>query len=189
MREIFIAFWRIVLMKDGPQDLPDSQPLLVATSGLYAGAALLSYIVSALAESAESASDIPLLVRLLIAICADLGFIVGFMWLLLFYFGRLGRFRQSLTAVLGTGAIFSLLVIPCMGAVVLAESLGDGSGPGGVLAFAALIGLILLVLWSLTVLAHIISSTVAKSFGIGVALAALSFFLNYQLFQYLVPGY
>lgn len=189
VREVIIAFWRIVLMRDGPQDLPDSRPLLLTAALSYAAVSLLGYLISALAEPAESLSIAVVILRLLFAVCADLAFMLGFMWLLLFYFGRLGRFRQSVTAVFGTGAIFSALVLPCMLTVLLAAVMPEGAAVANLLAFVALIGLVLLVLWSLAVFAHILAHTLSKSFGIGVALAALSFFLNYQMFQYLVPGF
>ena len=176
-------------MQDGPEDLPVSRPLLLTVGLMYVLVSGAGFALGQYGQFPEGAPGSPMLLRLALAVIVDLGFALAFMWVLLFYFGRQGRFPQAMTAVLGTGTIFSALALPCMLAVLVARDLGEDSAAGGSLLLAATVGLIVLMLWSLGVLAHIISRTVASGYGMGVALAALSFFLNYQVFQLLVPGY
>ena len=69
-------------------------------------------------------------------------------------------FWVSLSAVYGTGEVFSTLVLPCMLAVLVSEQIGDGTAVSGLLAFGALVAMILIVLWSLAVFAFIIANAI-----------------------------
>jgi hypothetical protein len=183
------AFWQIVLFRQGPDSLPYSRPLLMFAGAAYA---CVSLLLSLLAEQSrlEPAEYGPGFI-LGSVVVTDLMFEIVFLAALLLYFNCMARFRQALCAVFGTGAIQGALLLPCVGGLLLANVMVEQSFLeviALVMSLLGVVGLIGIVLWSVSVYAHILSTTLSRSFGIGMALAALSFYLNYQLIE-LLPGF
>ena len=179
MYAIVKAFWQIALFREGPQSLPDSRPLLMIAAGCYTAVSLLLALLS---ESAASGSEAtPLFMHAMATTVADVSFAAIFLAGLLFYFSQTSRFQLTLTAVFGVGALQGLLLLPCLMIIMLAEVLAG-------LSLLALLGLLVIVLWSLAVYAHILAHALSKTFGVGMAFATLSFFLNYQLLK-LIPDF
>jgi hypothetical protein len=99
--------------------------------------------------------------RAFVAALLDLLLIMLWLWGLLAFKHHVGRFLQSATAVMGTGVLLGLFVLPLQVAV------GDGT-TGGAVAEVAGVFLFLAVIWSQVVTAHILRH--ALDIGMGLAL-------------------
>lgn len=189
MHPLINAFWQIVLFRQGPDSLPYSRPLLMLAGAAYA---CVSLLLALLAEQSRlDPAEYGLGFTLAAVVATDLLFEILFLALLLMYFGCTGRFRQALCAVFGTGALQGALLLPCVGGLLLASVMVEQTFLEVIallMSLLGVVGLIGIVLWSVAVYAHILSTTLSRSFGIGMALAALSFYLNYQLIE-LLPGF
>jgi hypothetical protein len=164
------AFLQIALRRRGPEDLPDSQFLLAI--------ALAGYV----------AAQLPIAVLLfgwsgpaLLAVVADAALLAGFFWLPLWYTGRLSRYRRTLTALAGTGALLALPQAP----LVLASRMAQEAG-----AIPALptVGLLALLAWTIVVQAHVASRALSTGFGIGLAIALGYFIISYQVTGQIAPA-
>lgn len=169
MLPILAAFVQIALRRRGPEDLPDSQFLL-----LVAG---LAYVITQAALAAPVYGSVPLLIR---SLALDLLLLCGFLWGLLRFTGHASRFRQTLTAVLGTGAVLSACMLPF-------NHWLDTVGEPGKLALAPTIGLLAVVAWSLVVNGHIFSRALSRPFAAGLLISIAYFFLNYLMFAQFGP--
>jgi hypothetical protein len=184
VQDIVKAFWRIALFRSGPQDLPDSRPLLLLSAALYELSGIAVLVSSELGSAAtglrEAETSIPLLYRVLLSAVFDLAVVLVSFTAILFYFGYFNRLQQTLTAVFGVSALLHALSWPVL-MLLFVEPL---SGAWAVIAIA----LLLILLWSIAVYGHILAQAISKSFGAGVALSVLYFFLDYQLFK-LIPDF
>jgi hypothetical protein len=166
MRALLGAFWQIVLFRRGPDSLPDSGLLLLLSLAAYVA-------VDVLVIAALYPSDV-LLPLLLI----DTGCLALWCAALLAWFGYARRIRQTLTALLGTGALLQLLVFP----LTAWPSFGiDFEIP---LALRQL-GALLTLLWSVAVYGYIVAAALERSPGVGVAFAVAYFLVIYQLAAWL----
>lgn len=169
MLPILAAFLQIALRRRGPEDLPDSRFLL-----LMAGAAYV--VTQALLASSVYATPFALARSLVL----DLLLLCGCLWGLLRLAGHTARYRQTLTAVLGTGALLSLCMLPFNYWLDLAAEPGKP-------ALAPTLGLLAVVSWSLVVNGHIFSRALSRPFVAGLAISVAYFFLNYLVFAQLGP--
>ena len=159
----------IALRKLGPEDLPDSRFLL--------GLTLVAYLALQvpLAWLAYGPTD---------AIWTTIGLsillMVAFLWVLLRLTGHPSRFRQTLTALLGTGALLSCVAIPF--------GLWRASTPD-VQAASALPSLFMfaLMLWSLAIDGHILSRALSRPFAIGLMVSVAYFFVHSTILYELLP--
>jgi hypothetical protein len=170
MLALLEAFVQIALRRLGPEDLPDSRFLL--------GMALAGYLLAQLPAGTLLYGWSGAVLRV---IAADVLLLAGFYWLLLWLMGRANRYRQTLTALLGTGALLTLAQWPLawwwkQGAV--------GAEP----AVGATVGLLAVVVWSLIVQAHIVTRALSSPFGAGLMVAVAYFLLNYQISGHLAPA-
>lgn len=170
MAELIRAFFDITLRRRGPEDLPASGFLLGLVLGCYA-------LVSGLgvAVYARSVADFSAQLAL------DLALFFGFFVLLLALYRRTGRLLQTLTALLGTGAMLSAIALP----LLLWLRTEDPETPG---AGVPALGMYLLVLWSLMVTGHILHRALEIPFVGGMVLALGYFTLNIAAFGYLFPA-
>ncbi len=166
MRALLGAFWQIVLFRRGPDSLPDSGLLLLLSAAAYVAVDVL--VIAALYPADA------LLPLLLI----DTGCLALWCAGLLAWFGYANRIRQTLTALLGTGALLQLLVFP----LSAWPSFGiDFAIP---LAFRQLAALLAL-LWSVAVYGYILAAALERSPGIGIAFAVVYFVVIYQFAAWL----
>lgn len=170
MLALLEAFFQIATRRRGPEDLPDSQFLLRL--------ALVAYMLA----------QVPVVGVLygwtgaaLVAIVADTGLLALFFWLMLKVTRHPGRYRRTLTALLGTGALLALAQAPLVFFSKLAGS--TGQPPAG-----PTLGLLLVLFWSIVVQAHIASRALSSNFGIGLAVALVYFMLSYQLAGQIPPA-
>ena len=185
MQAILNAFWQIALFREGPESLPDSRPMLILAASLYALTDSLIMLSSnlggrVLAQSWDDFLFLRQLAGLLIPIALDISLLLVSVAATLFYFGNLDRLRQTLTALFGVSTLLQVISWPCF-VLLFFENLS-------VLWALLILALVLVLLWSIAAYGHILSHAISRSFGVGVALAALFFFLNYQMFK-LIPDF
>ena len=176
MIKLLTVFWNIILRKFGPEEVPDSNFLLVMTFIFF----LLSQILVGfkMYQGAES-----LFFQLLF-----LDTVLLIIWLraILQLSGKLERFRQSLTALFGTGTLFNFILSPFM--LFYAPYLeqltsSDELQIAAELPVPALLGVVILVIaiWSVLVMGHIFSRATSKSRAIGLGLALVYSFINFMI--------
>lgn len=159
----------IALRRLGPEHLPDSGFLLGLTLVVYLA------VQVPLAWVAYGPSD---------AIVTTIGvsalLLIGFLWALLSLTGYRPRFRQTLTALLGTSALLSFLSIPFS---LWREATLDGQ-PASALPNVFILAI---MLWSLAIDGHILSRALSRPFAIGLTVAIAYFFLHTTLIFELLP--
>ncbi len=96
--------------------------------------------------------------------------------IMLYLAGKLGRFYQALSAVLGTDALISFFALPGMATME--------TGQGGLLVFLVMLGLIG---WHWAVTGHIIRNALEKSLSFSLGLAFLYLLGSYQVMALLFP--
>ena len=176
MIKFLTVFWNIILRRSGPEEVPDSNFLLVMTFIFF----LLSQILVGfkMYQGAES-----LFFQLLF-----LDTVLLIIWLraILQLSGKLERFRQSLTALFGTGTLFNFILSPFM--LFYAPYLeqltsSDELQIAAELPVPALLGVVILVIaiWSVLVMAHIFSRATSKSRAIGLGMALVYSFINFMI--------
>jgi hypothetical protein len=162
-------FVELCLLRRAPQDLPASEALLglVLVVDLVVGALLgVTVGLSPGLALGEGLADAIFSLSLLL---------VG-LWML----NRLSRFRQTATALLGSGAVLGLLAIPPSS--VLPSAGGHPLTALAGLLFLALIG------WSILVTGHILRHAFDLQLGQGVVVAVAYHFLSYALIGGMVSG-
>lgn len=185
MQILLNAFWQIVLFRQGPESLPDSRPLLMLAAVAYIFTGCLGLLINDLIafSAAQSQVELPLgrlLRSVLVPVVLDLLLLVGSIFAALFYFGFAGRLRQTMIAIFGASALLQVLTWPLYLLLVM-------EGQTTVWAIVMLL-LVLLLLWSIAVYGHILSHAISRSFGSGIGLATLYFFVNYQMYR-LIPEF
>ncbi|VAW78663.1 hypothetical protein MNBD_GAMMA15-2301 [hydrothermal vent metagenome] len=170
-RKIQDSLWswlqQCLLLRAPQDDAATANTLLQALTGY-----LLVDFVQASASSAVLASlGMMLLDTLLMAV---------FIWVVLRVTDKTQRFIQALTSLAGTGMIMGLVALPL---VQLAASAHRNDEP---MAGLVLIWLVLLV-WSISVQAHIFRHALSARYGIGLMLAGLHTVLAIALIETLFP--
>ncbi|MCE7903437.1 MAG: hypothetical protein DYH20_12525 [Gammaproteobacteria bacterium PRO9] len=161
MLPILDAFLQIVLRRRGPEDLPDSRFLLLA-------AAILYVISQCLLVLPVYKAVLPL-ARVL---AVDILVLCAFLWLLLRLSAHLPRYRQTLTALFGTGAILGACMLPFYYWIYAV-------GPGAKGTFWPQLGMLAVISWSLLVNGHIFSRALSAPLAAGLAVSIGYFFLNF----------
>lgn len=159
MLVIVETFLRIALRRLGPEDLPDS--------GFLLGLAVLAYLGCNFLAALPVIGAGPVLLR---ALAADFALLVGCVWLLLRLSGHGGRFRRTLTALLGTGALLQACALP------FNWWLGAAAGQP---ALAPTVGIIAVLLWSLVVNGHILARALSVPYAVGLSVSIAYFIINY----------
>jgi hypothetical protein len=163
------ALINIALRRLGPEDLPDSGFLLGLTVVAYV---LLQLPVGMIADATMPAivTQIPVSVALAFA----------FVWVLLRLAGFPRRYRQTLTALLGTGTLLTVVAMPFMIWRLSVLQLQPAA------PFPELI-LFIIMLWSLAVDGHIIARALSRPFVVGL-LVSIAYLLLYRtLLMELMP--
>jgi hypothetical protein len=114
-------------------------------------------------------------------LAVDVLMLVGCLWVLLRLTGYLSRFRQTLTALLGTSALLSILSAPFSAWRQLDANPDSGGALSATIIFA-------IMLWSIAIDGHIISRALSKPFGIGLMVAVFYFFLHTLALLELLPS-
>ena len=163
------TLFNIALRRLGPEDLPASSFLL--------GLTLVGYLVAQVPITWITYGPTNA-VATTIAVSAAM--LIGFLWVLLRLTGYPNRFRQALTALLGTSALLSLLLIPfSLWSQAMLDSERDNTLPG--------IGILGIIIWSLVIDGHILSRALSRPFVIGLLVAIAYFLLHSTILFELLP--
>lgn len=142
MSQLLNLFFDICLFRKGPQDVPASSLLL--------GLSLVAYaVVGLLLLSTETT-----LPGALLQVAMEGGMLVGFIYVTLASADLKNRLLQTSIAMLGTDALIRSLAIP-----ILFLSAGMHAVQN------AHILLLMLMLWHVSVVAHILRHALSKSYG------------------------
>ena len=167
MIKLLTVFWRIMLRKSSPEELPGSNFLLVTTFVLF----LLSQIPVGI-RLYESLGEVFQLLLL------DVVLLSVWLRIIVQLSGTLDRFKQSLIALFGTGGLFNLIIGPFLFAYApyLKElsSLDEVQIP----AWITLI-VFIVTIWSVLVMAHIFSRAISKTPSVGLGLTIVYVLINF----------
>ncbi len=158
MFELIKLYFDMCLLRKGPQDAPYSLFVFWLSVALYGIAGLLLLYMSL--------GWLDSMIQLTVEIVLILGFTGGMLALS----GRLSRFFQTASAMLGTDAIISFLGLPVISSMLL--------GSMSSLPYYVSIGL---MIWHLFITGHIFRHALDKSFGFGLGLAFLYIFFSFQM--------
>jgi len=165
-----IKIWLdICLLRAGPQDVPVSRVLLWLSLAAYL---LVSFVLSLPGYSSAVAARVA---------GVDLVLLVVFATAPLYLLNKTARIGQTLTALAGSGALLGLLALP------LIQVLFEGQDSGEIPSFAAMVWLIL-VGWSLLVVAHIMRHALSVAFAVGLGVAILYTLVAMQVIGTLFPA-
>ncbi|MFO1426439.1 MAG: hypothetical protein U1F11_05605 [Steroidobacteraceae bacterium] len=104
MTSIFRLYLDIALLRRGPQDVPVSQPLMLAT--------LLAFVLlNALLTAAFRPQNDDWVLQLAVSVA----FTLAWYWMLMLLFGRPERWLQTITAILGFGCVVTPVIVPAAG--------------------------------------------------------------------------
>ena len=151
MNEFLSRLVGILLLKDGPQDLPPGTPALAGSVAIYVAATSVSI---ARGDGTEHPAAVMALAVVLPMLLSRI--VLGLR-------NRLARWPQTLSALFGTSGLLSLLSLPL--------AVTAGSEPQPVVVAASLV----LFFWSFAVDAHIWRHALDTSFAVGMAVAVLLF--------------
>lgn len=151
MTDFFSRLVGILMLKDGPQDMPAGQASLALAVAVYVAATGLSIGFGSSAENPAA----------LMALAVLLPFALS--RIVLGLRGRVARWPQTLAALFGTSGLLSLISLP------LSASTGGDPQPAFVVVS------LVLFFWSFAVDGHIWRHALDTSFPAGLAVAVLLF--------------
>ena len=159
---MIFRFFDICLLRAGPQDLPSSLFLLRLT-------VVVSTVVGVLLNLPNEDVAQSIAISLF-----NVVFVSVFLYVSLKLRNRLARFRQSLTALMGTSIIIGMVMMPFIYALVAARV--EGSAAPVALQF-----FLLLLVWDITVFAHIMRHSLDIRFAYGFLLSLAYLVLSWML--------
>jgi len=151
-----------------PQDLPARDGIVAGSVIAVVGASMLS--VHALYAPGRA------LLRVVVDVLIEAAFVFGALRVT----GRMERYRQTFSALCGTGALLALLTWPLVDIVVERP-------PGSALAALAMLLLLAIYAWSTLVIGHILRHALELSLARAVALALAYVVVSSLLGDALVP--
>ena len=161
MLQVVQVFWQMLFRRLGPEDLPDSGFLLAVTAVIYILTQfLLAYVIY---------GAVPQLYPL---VALGTALLVAGTWALLLATGRTARFSQTLTSLLGSGALLTVIAVPVCIWSLNSQGIGQ-AGPSLVL-----LGI---MVWLIMVYGHIFSRSLSRPFGVGLLVAVAYFLLSQVL--------
>lgn len=157
-----------MLLRAGPQSLPVSSVLLML---LLAGYFLLQTI------SGLNYFSLP---QSAMASALDIALLAVFIQVSLQLNGKAARFHQTLLAAVGSWLLLGIVALPFI--FVLADARNVGADPG--IALWLLMGILI---WSLTVLGHVLRHALEIPLSLALVLVVLYFLISQTLLELLVP--
>ncbi|MDD1605655.1 MAG: hypothetical protein LUO95_04120 [Methylococcaceae bacterium] len=158
MFDLIKLLFDICLLKKTPQDLPFSINLLKVLAIINV---IINFLLMNMSVNWFSA---------LLKAAVGLLLMGGFSWICLFFSGKLGRFYQTTTALLGTDALLDLFALPTIATMAVNQ--------GGLLAFLVMMTLIV---WHWLITGHIMRNALEQSFSFSLGLAFLYLVVSYQV--------
>lgn len=169
VQQFLRIFVDIVLWRRGPQDLPASGLLVLITLAAYVAVTVVQLLM--LDEPAATWAFF---------LVGDPLLLMAWVWLVLRLFGHADRYVQTVSAVLGTGALLGLAVYLPLQLIVI------GSGQAPTSSLAQLLGLLLVVVFAL-VTGRILKLATDSNLFTGIAVA-LTYFLVVNFLLGVVRG-
>ena len=167
MIKLLTVFWRIMLRKSSPEELPGSNFLLVTTFVLF----LLSQIPVGI-RLYESLGEVFQLLLL------DVVLLSVWLRIIVQLSGTLDRFKQSLIALFGTGGLFNLIIGPFLFAYAPYLKELSSFDEVQIPAWITLI-VFIVTIWSVLVMAHIFSRAISKTPSVGLGLTLVYVLINF----------
>jgi len=164
MQALIFRFFDICLLRAGPQDLPASLFLLRLV-------VVLNIIVGIFLNLQTEELSQALMISLF-----NVAWLTAFLYFSLQLRGKLARFRQVLIAMMGTNVILGVLIMPFAYNLVAAE-LNNESAPVAFQFF------LLLLVWDITVFAHIIRHSLDIRFAYGFMISIGYLILSWTLVE------
>ncbi|NOX09072.1 MAG: hypothetical protein GXP22_06235 [Gammaproteobacteria bacterium] len=166
----YLKMWvELCRLRIGPQNIPFSHTLLLL--------ALCAYVLSNIAISLVSVG----IAQAVMVSFIDALLLTLFLRLTLYIRGASARFIQTLTALMGVGALVGLLVLPLI--QVMTRSQLDELPPPPVV----LLLWVFLVLWSLVIMGHILRHALSLKLSTGIAVGVLYTMLSFMVVQSIFP--
>lgn len=165
MGRLLQRYFDICLLRAGPQDLPSSVFLLWLSG--------LGYFAAGMIMSVQNLD----VARATLLVVLDIGLLAALLFALLWSRDLLARYRQTLAALMGAGAILQVVVLPILSwqqAGLAEENISSA------LMIASLL-LWIWLLWNLMVIGHILRHTLSTRLPIGVLLALVYLFISYSV--------
>ena len=160
MQPLLKIFVDICLFRAKPEQLPYSFFLMMLCIITYMAAGMGLNII-----------DLPLNKAILITVL-DVAMMVGFTFAGLWIRNFLNRVVKTLTAIAGTGVIFTVAVIP------LVLALPPQPSEQGSIFSLLLLGI---VMWNIGVLGHILANVLSFPFWAGIGVAIMYFYISYKV--------
>lgn len=158
MLDLIKLLFDICLLKKTPQDLPYSSSLLKLLAAANLG---INFLLMNLSTDWFSA-----------VLKAAVGVLLvgAFSWICLFVSGKLTRFYQTTSALLGVDALLDIFALPPIATMIV--------NPENLLAFLAMIGVII---WHWVITGHIMRNALEQSFAFSLGLAFLYLVIAFQV--------
>lgn len=169
MWPLSLAFVDIALHRRGPEDLPASQFLLGLVLFAYGVVTLLTFMVISATQA-----DVVL-------VAVELAIDLGMVFLLLQLFRKTPRFLQTATALVGTGAVLSLIGIPLLHWDEVLQA------PPTQLTTPRFLMVALLV-WSLDIAGFIVAKALDKPYIVGLCIVVVYELTSMSLREALFPA-
>lgn len=166
MLPLIQTLFDIALLRKGPEHIPRSKLLLLLAIFLWLFAVLCQV---ALIPQIDESDFIYELFSVLVAITTYSAVVVGF--------GQGPRLLQTITAMLGCGAILATVFTV---AYIVLQAIDS--------PLIMLIGIWAIVLWSISVKGHIIASAISRHWYLGLAIAVFVFVLQHTVHAYITSS-
>lgn len=168
MLRLLFTCLEVMWFRKGPQDMPGTATWTVAMVLLYMAVGLPLSLIS-----------LPLPTALL-QVAIDAILLLGFCYLLLGWRGLTQRIPQTMTALAGTGVLFTVLALPAMVSLDAIQTQGGDASVPSLL-------LMVLIVWNLAVIAQILRQALEARLALGVALALGYMGLSMAIMSLLFP--
>ena len=156
----------IALLRKGPEHIPRSKLLLLLAIGLWLFAVLCQVALIKQIDESDFALEV---FSALVGVTCYSAVIVGF--------GQAPRLIQTLTAILGCGALMAIVFTV---AYIVLQAIGS--------PIMMLIVVWAIVLWSVSVKGHIIASAINRHWYLGLAIAVSVFVLQHVVHAYITSS-
>lgn len=162
------SWWEQCLLRRTPQSDPLSTSVMFTALASYA---LIDLLQAKMASNWQTAIGMTLL---------DVAVLMLFARLVLHFTGRSARYVQTLTALAGTGAVLGVLGLPLVMQAVKAQQNGEVMG-------TLVLGWLILLIWNISVQAHIYRHALSSRFGVGLIVSGLHAVTVMILMEYFFP--
>lgn len=169
MQRLISLFVDICLLRSGPQDLPTSTVLLILALLANAAAGVLMLQVSTPPGTS------------VLIVLFDTVLMVAFVSIVLQLRGHPERRVQTITALGGTGMLFSLMNWPVTGWWYRAKEAGAETG-------VPLLALMVLLVWNIIVIGHILRHALDVSLPSGIGISLIYVLIAMSLIGVVFPA-